>query len=121
MHLIGGEKGRVRELASTIDVDPYIFFRWVLQKFYKAFYDWFNSCYLICITIGTILFKTKYLPELCKKIVFVFCFLDNMGIPIQALLTNSMLAFPQNIIRPINDDLVKLLQYCSSYAHSISF
>ena len=48
-----------------------------LQKIYKVYYDWLNPNYLICITLGTILFKTKYLPELCLK--SGLCLLDNKG------------------------------------------
>ena len=35
------------------------------RSFYKDCYDWPISNYLICITTGNILFKIKYLPELC--------------------------------------------------------
>ena len=55
----------------------------VLQTFYKVYYDWLDLNYLICMTIGTILFKTKYLPELCWKCGF--CLLDNRGNTITSL------------------------------------
>ena len=64
------------------------------RSFYKDYYDWF---------------KTNIGQNCARKVVFVFK--TRGGIPIQALLTNSMLAFPQNMNRPIKDDLVKLLQY----------
>ena len=35
------------------------------RSFYKDYYDWRYSNYLICIKIGNVLFKTKYLPESC--------------------------------------------------------
>ena len=51
------------KIMSLYGFLPLVF--WVLQKFYKVYYNWLNSNYLICITIETTLFKTKHLPELC--------------------------------------------------------
>ena len=50
---------------AIISLEKKLMLPWVLQTFDKVYYDWLNSNYLICITIGTILFKTKCLPEFC--------------------------------------------------------
>ena len=42
------------------------------RSFYEDYYDWLNSNYLICMTIGNNLFKTKHLPELCLTVDLVF-------------------------------------------------